>query len=280
MKFFCPTYGEPGFVRTLPAPPENSQATTPSCDSAHADDNADDPVAFTRTRLRLDPDPRQIEVLQSTARYGILNCSRQWGKSTIAAAKAVHRAFTRPNSTILVASPTERQSAEFIRKAAAMVATLGIRPRGDGDNANSLLFPNGSRIVGLPGTEGTVRGFSAISLILIDEASRVDDALYKALRPMLAMGDGDLWLLSTPCGKQGFFYDCWEHGGADWFRIAVPATECPRISARFLEAEMSAVGPIWFAQEYMGEFVDNGMSVFSRDLIEQALDDTFAPYNL
>jgi hypothetical protein len=161
-----------------------------------------------------------------------------------------------------------------------MVAQLGIRPRGDGDNANSLLFPNGSRIVGLPGTEGTVRGFSAISLILIDEASRVDDALYKALRPMLAVGDGDLWLMSTPRGKQGFFYDCWEHGGPDWFRIAVPATECPRISARFLESEMTAVGPIWFAQEYMGEFVDNGMSIFSRDLIEQALDDSFAPYDL
>jgi hypothetical protein len=52
----------------------------------------------------------------------------------------------------------------------------------------SLLFPNGSRIVGLPGIEVTVRGFSAVSLLLIDEASRVDDAMYKALHPMLAVG--------------------------------------------------------------------------------------------
>jgi hypothetical protein len=35
--------------------------------------------------------------------------------------------------------------------------------RGDGDNGISLLLPNGSRIVGLPGTEATVRGFSAVS---------------------------------------------------------------------------------------------------------------------
>ena len=69
-------------------------------------------------------------------------------------------------------------------------ARLGIKPRGDGDNEISLLFPNGSRIVGLPGAEGTVRGFSAVSLLLIDEASRVEDAMYKALRPMLAVGDG------------------------------------------------------------------------------------------
>ena len=81
--------------------------------------------------------------------------------------------------------------------------TLRITPRGDGDNETSLLLPNGSRIVGLPGMEATVRGFSAVSLMLIDEASRVDDAMYKALRPMLAVGQGDLWLMSTPCGKRG-----------------------------------------------------------------------------
>ena len=215
MTFFDQTFCNKSFLPNATATP---QAPTPSPLQI-------DPVEFARTRLHLDPDPRQIEVLQSTARYGILNCSRQWGKSTIAAAKAVHRAFTQPKSTILVASPTDRQSGELLHKATAMVATLGIRPRSDGSNANSLLFPNGSRIVGLPGTEGNVRGFSAASLVLIDEAARVDDAMYKALRPMLAVGQGDMWLMSTPRGKQGFFYDCWEHGGPGWFRISVPATE-------------------------------------------------------
>jgi hypothetical protein len=79
-----------------------------------------------------------------------------------------------------------------------MLRTLGIRPRGDGDNEVSLLLPNGSRIVGLPGTEATVRGFSAVSLLVIDEAARVMDAMYKGLRPMLAVGEGDLWMMSTP----------------------------------------------------------------------------------
>jgi Terminase large subunit, T4likevirus-type, N-terminal len=236
-----------------------------------------DPVEFARTRLKFEPDERQIEVLRSEAKRGILNCTRQWGKSTIAAAKAVHRAFTRPKSLVLVASPTDRQSGVLIQKAAEMVRTLGIRPRGDGDNETSLLLPNGSRIVGLPGTEGTVRGFSAVSLLLIDEASRVDDAMYKALRPMLAGGQGDLWLMSTPCGKRGFFYECWEHEGSDWFRVSVPATECPRIPAEFLEEERRAIGPLWFAQEYLGEFVDNGTAVFGRDLVERAVDDSFGP---
>jgi hypothetical protein len=124
-----------------------------------------DAGTFAVSRLGLKPDLKQMEVLRSNAKRGILNCSRQWGKSTVAAAKAVHRAYMRPGCLVLVASPSERQSAEFLRKASALVRRLKIRPRGDGDNAISILLPNGSRIVGLPGTEATVRGFSAVSLL-------------------------------------------------------------------------------------------------------------------
>jgi len=65
----------------------------------------------------------------------------------------------------------------------------------------SLEFPNGARIIGLPGSEATIRGFSAVSLLLVDEAARVSDDLYKAIRPMLAVSAGELWLMSTPFGK-------------------------------------------------------------------------------
>jgi Terminase large subunit, T4likevirus-type, N-terminal len=227
---------------------------------------------FARRQLAFEPDPRQAAVLDSRARYGILNCTRQWGKSTVLAIKAVHRAWTVPGSLTLVASPSERQSGEFLRKAAAFLGRLGVKRRGDGDNAASLAIPNGSRIVGLPGTEGTVRGFSSVSLLLLDEASRVSDAAYKSLRPMLAVGNGDLWLMSTPYGKRGFFYEAWAHG-PDWERHSAPATGCPRISADFLEKERSAMGQAWFSQEYLCEFLDDGGGWFSRDIVERALSD-------
>jgi hypothetical protein len=122
-------------------------------------------------------------MLGSTSKRGLLNCTRQWGKSTIAAAKAVHQAYTEPKSLTLVVSPSARQSGEFVRKAAGFARRLGMRAKGDGDNTISLEFPNQSRIVGLPGNETTTRGFSAVSLLLVDEASRVSDDLYKAIRP-------------------------------------------------------------------------------------------------
>jgi hypothetical protein len=239
-----------------------------------------DAVAFARQRLGFHPDALQESVLASTAARGILNCTRQWGKSTVAAIKAVHRAFTHPGSLVVVASPSERQSGEFVRKAAEMLAKLGIRPRGDGHNSISLLLPNKSRIVGLPGVDGAVRGFSAVSLMLIDEASRMRDGMYKALRPMLAVGGGDLWLLSTPAGKQGFFYHAWEHEGDRWFRVKAPVTECPRIEAEFVEEERSSLGAAWFRQEYLCEFIDGGAGLIDRDVVERALTDEVGPLKI
>jgi hypothetical protein len=118
-------------------------------------------VDFVRQRLDFYPDEKQIEVLRGGAR-GIVNCTRQWGKSTVTAAKAVHRAYTSPNSLILVVTPSGRQSGEFVRKAEDFVRRLGMRVRTDGDNDISIVFQNGSRIVGLPGNEATTRGFSNV----------------------------------------------------------------------------------------------------------------------
>ena len=95
-----------------------------------------------------------------------------------------------------------------------------------------------------------MRGFSGVSLMLIDEAAWVPDSTYKALRPMLAGGGGDLWLMSTTRGRAGFFWREWSQGGEGWLRVSVPATECPRIPAKFLEEERRAKADRVFRQEY------------------------------
>ena len=218
------------------------------------------------------PDARQRELLELGGKRVILNCTRQWGKSTVTAAKAVWEGQRHPGSLVVVLSPSKRQSAEFLRKAAGFVSRLGIRPKGDGDNEVSLAFPNQSRIVGLPGKESTVRGFSAVRLMLVDEASRVREELYTAVRPMLAVGDGDLWMMSTPNGKQGVFYETWTKGGEEWVRVAVPATECGRISAEFLERERRGMPDRTFRQEYMCEFTDCEEAVFREEDIAAAID--------
>jgi hypothetical protein len=128
--------------------------------------------------------------------------------------------------------------------------------------------------------EATVRGFSSISLLLIDEAAWVDDAMYHALRPMLAVGRGDLWLMSTPFYRQGFFYETWENGGPEWFRVKAPATECTRISEEFLAEELEELGEDKFRREYLCEFMDSGTEVFGREAIDNAFVDLVRPLEL
>jgi len=238
------------------------------------------PSEWVRTYLKFEPDPVQIRVLDAVTNRGILNCTRQWGKSTTSAAKAVHQAMTEDRSLTIVVSPTARQSGEFVRKASEFLAQLDVMPKGDGDNEISLAFPNGSRIVGLPGTEATVRGFSKVALLLVDEASRVCDELYMAVRPMVAVSGGKLWLMSTPHGKCGFFYETWENGGRDWERVRVAAADCPRIPASFLEEEMATLGERYFRQEYCCEFRELEDGVFDRESLENAFSNDIEPLKL
>ena len=237
---------------------------------------AEGAVEWVRAKLGFEPDEVQSRVLASTARRGMLNCTRQWGKSTTVAAKAVHEAYTKPGSTVVVVSPTGRQSGEFVRKAAHFLGKLGERARGDGTNQISLRLANGSRIVGLPGMEATVRGFSAVSLLLVDEAARVQDELYKAIRPMLAVSGGAMWLMSTPFGQRGFFYETWQ-SDEEWERVRVTAEECPRIPKEFLEEERKSLGDRWFKQEYLCEFVEVEAAIFDMELVQKAFRDDIEP---
>ena len=59
-------------------------------------------------RMGFVPDAWQARVLASGARQGILNCSRQCGKSTVTAVMAVERAYTEAESMTLVVSGGDR----------------------------------------------------------------------------------------------------------------------------------------------------------------------------
>lgn len=215
------------------------------------------------------PDPWQVEVLSATAPRLLLNCSRQSGKSTIVATLGVHQAIAAPDSLVLLVSPTLRQSGELFRKALAVYRAAARPVPATSESALSLGLANGSRIVSLPGKEGTIRGYSGVTLLAIDEASRVPDDLYAALRPMLAVSGGRLVAMSTPWGTRGWWYEAWR-GAEAWQRWEIPAVRCPRISPTFLEEERRTMGHFWFAQEYGCEFLDAETAAFARRDIDAA----------
>jgi hypothetical protein len=201
----------------------------------------------------LSPDPWQREFLLCSDRQVLLNCCRQSGKSTTTAALAVHTALFRAPALVLVLSPGLRQSGELFRKIKDAYNAIG-RPAGlIVENQTTLELACGSRIVCLPGKEGTVRSYSRVKLLIIDEASRVPDDLYRAVRPMLAVSNGRLIALSTPFGRRGWFYREWQHGQA-FRKVRISWQQCPRISEAFIERERESLGDAWVGQEYECQF--------------------------
>lgn len=230
------------------------------------------------TRAGIAPDGWQADLLRSDAKQVILLCSRQSGKSTTTAILALHQAIYKPDSLILLLSPSLRQSQELFRKLQFFYNALesDSLPTATEESALRMQLSNGSRIIALPGKEATIRGFSGVSLLIIDEASRVEDALYQSVRPMLAVSGGRIILLSTPFGKRGFFHSEWTDG-ADWQKVKITADQCPRIDKDWLERERKMIGDWWALQEYFCEFVETEDSVFAYDDIQAALDADIKP---
>jgi hypothetical protein len=235
-----------------------------------------DAVQFAREMLGFEPDAVQTRVLDRSILRGMLNCTRQWGKSTVMAVKALHQAYCYPETLTLIVSPSERQSGLLLQKIRRLAKPLNLQTRRDGINKLSMVFPNGSMIVGLPEKEEKIRGFDNVRLLLVDEAARADTELYYAVQPMVNQVDGAIWLLSTPAGRRGFFYEEWS-GTEKWTRIAVRATECPRHSRAFLEEARRKMGERRFRQEFLCEFLDDDESLFRRDIVERSIRNDIKP---
>src|SRR5215208_4533542 len=235
-----------------------------------------DRAAFAES-LGIEPDAWQRRLLGSTADKVLLNCSRQSGKSTMAGVLAMHEALYYPGSLVLILAPAERQAKELFSKVVRFYSDLGHPVAAESYRKLGIHLVNGSRIEALPGTEKTVRGFSGVDLLIVDEASRVEDELYFAVRPMLAISGGRLMMLSTPYGKRGVFYDEWHSIASGWERYRVPVTDCPRITDAFLEEERAAL-PSWvYRQEYECSFEETEDQVFTTEMVDAAVSADVKP---
>ena len=235
-----------------------------------------DPVLFAND-CGLLPDPWQAKLLQERPARSLLLCSRQSGKSTITALLALWTAIYEPPALVLLLSPSQRQSGELFRTVIGFHSKLEGAPRLTSESTLRAELENGSRIIALPGTERTVRGYAAADLLVIDEAARVEDDLLAAVRPMMATkSQGRLIALTTPAGQRGWFFSSWSKG-EEWARVKVAARDCPRISKEFLDEELRELGAARFSEEYELEFRDDLEAVFPVAVIERAFSNEVAP---
>lgn len=220
-------------------------------------------------------DDWQAKVLRTQERWVLLLCTRQAGKSTIAALKAAHLALYTPGSFIVVVSRGGRQALEVfatIEKCIYASERASGGTQRDEDNKSSIKLANGSRILSVPSNPDTIRGLASVSLLIEDEAAFVDDEVNDVVRPMLAVSKGQLMLLSTPYGQRGHFYAAWS-GREAWDRYSITADKVARIAPEHIERERAEKGEFHVRQEYFCEFVSELDSVFTPDQIKAAISD-------
>ncbi len=237
------------------------------------------------------------EVVLGKHRRLILKCPRQSGKSTAIAAKAGHHCKHHPGALVMLLAPTENQAVELMEKIGVFLSQDSeIRLLRDSTIVKQ--FANGSRIRAFTANPTSVRGYSAPTMIIFDEAAYVEDELYLTVRPMLTDNeDCELILLSTPNGRRGFFYDTWVDGDPDvWKKVQVDVLDIlgdhpdfslkqrdlseqgvdlflsERHTKEFLEEELRVMGERWYRQEYGGEFLDMEGAVFRFDDVLAAFE--------
>lgn len=217
-------------------------------------------------------DDWQEEVMKTKGNI-VLRSGRQVGKSTVISCKAAEFAAKNKKKTVLVIASVERQAYLLFEKILSYLDTNYrklVKKGKDRPTKSRVKLYNGSIIYCLPtGLTGHgIRGYT-INLLIADEAAFIPEEVWTAVTPMLAVTKGDIWLLSTPHGKGGYYYDCFQDESFSKFHVS--SEECPRRDDKFLEREKARMTRVQYAQEYLGEFVDELQQFFPTELIKSCM---------
>ena len=224
-----------------------------------------------------EPDPHQVELLECYDSEALVLWPRQSGKSQTSAVKVLHQAYFDPGDVVILAGEKQKQAQEVYEKAYDLhhvLAKAGAVPEVE-RSGDELLFGNGSRVLALPATVESIRGYAA-KLALIDEAAFTPDGTLAKVAPMLSATGGRLICASTPNGARGWFYEAW-HTGTGWRRLTVSIDQLPRLSEAEIARQRRILTPNQFRQEFLLEWLDAEQQFFSTEVIEAAFADDVAP---
>jgi hypothetical protein len=223
----------------------------------------------------------------------LLCTGRRVGKTYIMARNAIDRMLEKKTSVIIF-SLTEEQAMLILAMAKEYIAEAAPRmakTKNTDTNKKTITLKNGSimrcRPAGDTGDSG--RGFEA-DILIIDEASRMGKFFWIAVRPIILMKAGELWLGSTPFGKQGYFWEAFN----ETYNLKLPEarfkvfyttteqvvrdrkitnewTEARREKIlQVLEADKRTMSRLEYGQEYQGLFLEDLMQFFPDELIREA----------
>lgn len=222
--------------------------------------------------------PYQQAWAADTSPLKIVLKARQIGFSFALAFEGVMEAVESP-CNVLMLSASLRQSRELMEKVYqhlralnVMVGDLITRPRENAEEVTIEIGGHRSRIICLPASPDTVRGFSGH--IFLDEFAfhRDDRAIWRAIYPTVTRGY-KLRIASTPNGKQNLYYDLWHHGkGFSRHKVDIYDAKAQGLPVDIEALREGISDPDAWAQEYECQFVDEATAFLPYELINACED--------
>jgi hypothetical protein len=219
------------------------------------------------------PHPGQVPVVESDARFKVLNCGRRWGKTKIGAKLLIDNARSHDNGLVWWVAPTyrvvKRGYKEVLRQLPRDFLTHDPPPDTNFDagrpvvlklkNGCNIEFYSAERPQGMLG-EG-------VDFVVQDEAASTPPMVWEQIiRPTLADKQGGGVLISTPRARN-WFYKRWLAGqdpeNGEWASWTFPSWTNPYLPKSEIEAMRGELPSLIFAQEVEAKFLAAGSSVFA-----------------
>jgi phage FluMu gp28-like protein len=229
------------------------------------------PTLFAQHLLNFKPFPYQQQLLNDQSKRIVACMARQTGKTTTIATKAIHFAYTNPNTTTLIISPSLRQSMIMFDKIQTLTTQNQLLTKSITRKTHTIIqLTNNSRIIALPCSENLLRGYTAQQAICDEAAFIPEKTITQIIFPMLSTTNGTAIFLSTPWDKNHFFHKAFLNPTYTTHKIK--ATDCPLITPEFLTEMQQTMTHEAYKMEYEAEFVEDQNSYFPQDLIRKTVE--------
>ena len=195
-----------------------------------------DPVNFACNILGVDPWDKQKQILSAIAAkrsVAVRSCNGA-GKTFTAAITILWWLMSYDNAIVITTAPSERQVREILWRE---LRNLYVPVRdiiGGKLTRTRLEFSPKRYAYGFStNTEDRFQGFhSGNILVIVDEASGVDEFIFNAIRGVITAKNSKLLLIGNPHGYAGTFYDAFHKNRKRFETIHVSAFDLPTFKAQ------------------------------------------------
>lgn len=230
------------------------------------------PLRQPAPKIELPPlHPAQQKVADHPARFKVVCCGRQWGKTLLGATVCVAAALEGGDVWWVAPSfPIGELGWKEIDNLCRQINQGIGGVRFEGRPVFRITLPTGGSIqLRSADNPDSLRG-ATLDGVVFDEAAQAKPVAWPTLEPTLTIRGGWALFISTPRG-QNWFHDLYQDAAVleDWERWQLPSGSSPFMSKSALEKARQIQGSLYFSQEYEAEFISSGSGVFQSDWIQR-----------